>query len=505
MKYDNYYQKAYDFYQSDDLMIKAGWLDEDREVEFNPTLLTTPFNKLNIKEGVENKILLTTGSFGPVHQGHIAMMDKAKATLESKGYHVAGGYMSASHDNYVSTKRGMDMDVFDRVRVLDETLASNDWLMVDKWEALYSKTNINFTTVIDRLTQYLEHWLEEDIEIVYVFGSDNISFSYAFHGMGEFVCVNRDDSLLIPEDLIADNGRMHFVDMPAHSMSSTKIREARAKHKTERVGQKKAIGDNEGYLYYIRDDHKFLGMDLQKSEINGIVDIIESFSGKDAHVVDVQAQLKKVKKRLEGKKTISLDRYFDGDINANTCRLFHISEAQIAPSRLIGRNGEEDNRVVEEKGERYTFVDDDIATGRTLQLFKKDNPDIEINDYFFMNRLSIDQSKVFDIVDMRDFIVGAPFGGLCVKMPDGSITRVPYMAPYVDLSSRASIAPNKVFAMSMALWKANKAMYERTGCRVRDVHELAQVWMKGIGFKEDDRVADICQWHIEKMEDDNGL
>jgi hypothetical protein len=51
-------------------------------------------------------VLLTTGAFSPVHSGHIQMMESARAELEARGYFVAGGYLSPSHDSYVSTKLG---------------------------------------------------------------------------------------------------------------------------------------------------------------------------------------------------------------------------------------------------------------------------------------------------------------------------------------------------------------------------------------------------------------
>ena len=76
------------------------------KVANNLSLLTTPVSKLiDFKEKKENPVvLLSTGGFDPIHDGHIYMMEFAKEALEKKGYHVIGGYLSPSHESYVSTK-----------------------------------------------------------------------------------------------------------------------------------------------------------------------------------------------------------------------------------------------------------------------------------------------------------------------------------------------------------------------------------------------------------------
>lgn len=494
MPYDTYYQKAYDYYQSDNLMYRAGWIDEAVDSPYDIHLLTTPFNKLNIKKGVINKIILTTGSFGPIHDGHIAMVEKAREALVEKGYHVAGGYMSPSHDRYVSTKKGMDMNVHDRIQEMHRVLDDNEWLMVDVWESLYAKTNINFTTVIERLSQYLSYWLKETVEIVYVFGSDNIEFSYAFHGKGSFVCVSREASIDAPKTLVMDESRMVFWNAPRHPMSSTQIREAR-------VGKEKVSVLPTGEYYYIRDDHTKLGINVTQEDVEKIRDIIEHYSGKKSVMIDVNSQIEVAKERLKGKRTVSLDRYFDGDINADLCREFAVSDAQIAPQRIIERSGGDSKSLEVLEDEQYVFVDDDISSGRTLQMFKDRHPNIVINDYFFMNTLTMEQEKTYDIVDIRDFIVGADFGGLCVRMPAGDIARVPYMAPYVNLTTRASIDPNKAKAMTLALWRVNMAIFEREGLTIDEMHPLSHPWLKSMGFLGSDRMDAVCQWHINRLEE----
>ena len=49
-------------------------------------------------------VLLTTGAMNPVHLGHLNAMHRARQHMTSLGYHVVGGFMSPTHDNYVRPK-----------------------------------------------------------------------------------------------------------------------------------------------------------------------------------------------------------------------------------------------------------------------------------------------------------------------------------------------------------------------------------------------------------------
>ena len=52
-------------------------------------------------------MLLSTGALNPVHLGHVAMFDRARDALESQhGFEVVGGFLSPSHDTYLSGKYG---------------------------------------------------------------------------------------------------------------------------------------------------------------------------------------------------------------------------------------------------------------------------------------------------------------------------------------------------------------------------------------------------------------
>lgn len=109
---DHLYGKLLQNYESMKYIESAGFFfdstpDDETHIQ-DSKFFCTPVHKLQTtKFNVEKPvILLSTGSFSPLHDGHIHMMERAKEILESKGYSVVGGYLSPSHDEYVSSKDG---------------------------------------------------------------------------------------------------------------------------------------------------------------------------------------------------------------------------------------------------------------------------------------------------------------------------------------------------------------------------------------------------------------
>ena len=84
---DKYYSEIYREYKDEDLLVRAGFVPDPftlEEIDFyNIDLLTTPFDKLKSNiDKIENPIvLLSTGGFYPIHDGHIKMMEDAKKVL----------------------------------------------------------------------------------------------------------------------------------------------------------------------------------------------------------------------------------------------------------------------------------------------------------------------------------------------------------------------------------------------------------------------------------------
>jgi hypothetical protein len=109
--------------------------------------------------------------------------------------------------------------------------------------------------------------------------------------------------------------------------------------------------------------------------------------------------------------------------------------------------------------------------------------------------------KIFDIVDLRDFIVGAKNGGLIVRLPNEQEARAPYMLPYVCLKTRATISASKEMEFSIKLWEMNKRFYEEIDGNIalKDTDFGLKKLMNYIGFSDDTLLVDICDWHIDKL------
>ena len=93
--------------------------------------------------------LISTGSFSPVHRMHVAALDAARRRVEEEGVAVDGtnmaakviaGFLSPSHDSYVSGKLGVDaLDGETRVAMISAALEDGggelEWMAPDDWEA----------------------------------------------------------------------------------------------------------------------------------------------------------------------------------------------------------------------------------------------------------------------------------------------------------------------------------------------------------------------------------
>lgn len=285
---DKYYSEVYREYKDEDLLIKAGFVPDPFTLEeidyYNIDLLTTPFDKLkgNVNDLKNPIVLLSTGGFYPIHDGHIKMMEEAKKVLSEDGYDVIGGYLSLSHDDYISTKPYYISDQYERINEGREYLKNSDWLMIDPWESIYVRTPINFTDVIERLQKYLQKYIDERIKIAYIFGGDNVEFMYCFKKNGIAVCLNRDGyNELFIKTMKIKNDNMYFIDN-LNSSSLLSSRYIREKH-SKKIISYKDVGNylirNESLLplsNLIREDNKELLQQLQEEFLNKFMRLLSN-------------------------------------------------------------------------------------------------------------------------------------------------------------------------------------------------------------------------------------
>jgi len=122
-------------------------------------------------------VLLTTGALNPVHRGHIAMFDRARDALESEhGFDVVGGFLSPSHDAYLSGKhRDSGFFLADlRLAMCAAATVDHPLLAVASWESSVSGAWPDFPVVTATLEHVLaERFPGEDIVVIYLCGQDH--------------------------------------------------------------------------------------------------------------------------------------------------------------------------------------------------------------------------------------------------------------------------------------------------------------------------------------------
>ena len=565
---DPYFSHTYSDYESIRKVLEAGFFDDGVPLEHMKNSheelwwVTTPVEKIRAridsltkKDKVKIKkngavILVTTGAFSPIHDAHINMMEVAKEELEKRGIVVVGGYISPSHDDYVSTKYNGNatLSIAHRLRLCEEAVAESSWLMVDSWEGRYNTVPITFTDVLVRTEEYLRvHIKEIPISTVFVFGSDNATFARAFIKRGSCVCVQRPRNedkvkMITEDDRLSSNNKIIIPGIRAaeKDISSSAIRsggelnmpeESRELFLKWKMGgeDKSSLNQN---IYAIRDDSTW-GTSLWLNDSNKstlesshklfvkllATHIKSSFETPKLPdkpkvitplILSLSDQQKYIDNLSRSGPVLNLDVCTKSKLKINLSRLFNVSDGQCRSNNLIPRPYfEKPEKQFESIPDgTYTLVDDDIATGRThktiIGLLPK-RIKIEKTVTLLAESLTvagIDKSTLLDVVDVRDFIVGSRDGGLVVSLPDKSVVRAPYMLPYVSLSTRAKIPPSQEISLSIDLWKLNLQFFNSIGSTIllENTSPSFQKLMNYIGFNSQVPMTQICKWHIQMLE-----
>lgn len=451
---DKYYQSVVDNYGAEEIW-DAGYLDVGNYQEPHDDVhyTTTPIHKIrqNLQyETGRNAVLLSTGSYAPVHAGHIEIMEKAKRELERRGWNVVGGYLSPSHDAYVGIKNdgSAAMHVGERVRRCGGITADSDWLMVDPWEGRFIRRDVNFTTVYDRLSAYLAKNLPEPVTVWYVFGGDNAGFTKAFASHGHCVCVNRPGAehtyLQARSDIsLVGNPRVLFVDDPTSTVSSTQIRNNHV--------ETLYANEPERMTLFVRGD---LGRD-EAQFTPKLVWLLREILPFKVVMIGSDQQLDLSFPR----PLISLDTLYEGDETLQISRLFEVADQQVAPTTWVNRPGSPSLAAqIRAIGPgEYDFVDDDICTGGTIRFARSILPDTFTvkHAHSLLHAVWGNVPAGYDVVDTRDFQLGAKDGGLVVRDLDGTIRRVPYLLPWVSLTNRASVPPELELELTKKIFELN--------------------------------------------------
>ena len=492
--------------------------------------MTTPLEKIrhNLmqaeleKEDVDSTyvVLVTTGGFAPLHQGHLEMMELAKNHIESQGKIVLGGFISPDHRAYLEFKdKDFALTKDSRLECCERMVATSSWLMIDPWQTRDQKTNVNFTGVVDRLAAYLSAHIKSGcpIQVVYVCGGDNARFALSFIARGQCVIVPR---LGYEQQFnnyknhiqIKGNPRIYFcTDYPV-DMSSSRIRQAptfsrviteTASKKNMRL-QLRDEGDwpllhwkNQQYYKKIQESyHQFK---------TAVIDTLRNSYEVPTTILidDLEEQKKRVSERCSLLPLISLDPCIGGDYNLAISRYFFLTHSTDAIHQFGPRPGSSslEQQLAQIAPGKYILFDDDIYSGSTIEYAKRllaNRCDI-VEVFSLLNNQSAE--KVDEVCDLRDFLIGGYCSGLAVILPNQQRANAPYFMPYVRPYYRLSMPHEQEQLFSLRMWTLNLKFFQSIGnhLTLADTTPSFQALAYYLGFSPTTKLDAFCQWHIDYL------
>lgn len=462
---DLYQQKGFDFIESAGFFYDADKVN--REINQSLDFLCTPLG-FDIEPTKKTCVLLSTGSFCPMHFGHRDMLIKSKDNLEKKGWRVVKAYISPGHDEYIQKKCGDQWLTIDqRIQLIQQMIADDDWLAIDPWEGVFNRVAVNFTDVIQRLQLYIEKHCRQFMPVFYVCGSDNARFAQTFINKGHCVVVSRPGCQAEFEKYRhLESDRINFIEGDA-DISSSVLR-------NEKYQDIKKVN-----LNLICQSHP-----LESDLINLMSNYYQTVFAETPH------QLMQDDGALP---CISLDSSIAAEYQLSLSRLFDLGG--ISFKGFSPRPGAVtiDQQIDLIPPGLYRLTDTDIFSGKTIEFIVAllAAKSIRINKV-----KTLLQSTGNEILDAKDFFLDADDAGLVIQLPDGKITRAPYLHPYVNPAIRCSIENSLRF--SIDIWQMNRDYFKTTNLRVGELNTNKALFLY-LGFSESDLLADIADWHYQKL------
>lgn len=481
--------------------IDAGffWDDDEEDAPLDDVdRLCTPFPKLatRLLEGDRRPVvLLSTGAFCPVHDGHLEMMNRARTAAERAGFDVLGGYLSSGHDRYIELKCGpAAIPAYQRMRGCAEAVRGSDWLSVDPWEALHRRVSVNYTDVAARLRAYLRRHVDPRIEVLYVCGGDNARFALAFTEEGGCVVVGRPTGEAETAKWRARlDGHPRILwsdgDHPAASRALrapqwTPPPRPRVVLRVEDARAVRTLGLPAATHAAFADALANLVAtyaDVRVVKTSGSAAEAEA----DANVLSLDAMAPGAGELRAGPRALAISRLF---ALGGYEQLGHVARPGAPPLA---------EQIAKIPAGRYVLADDDRMTGGTIAAVRALLPSsIAITSTRFALARGADE----DVLDARDFLLGADEGGLVIALPGGQTARAIYALPFVDPAVRASVRATSrpgggsvdPHAFSRAIWSLNARTFEGSPLAVRDLPSPARALLRQASTPDDMLLSTYC-------------
>ncbi len=150
--------------------------------------------------------LLMTGSFSPIHIGHLSSAALAAERVEAEGFQVTKIIFSPSHDSYLSRKlsggrRPLSGD--ERILLMEKAIESSEDLK-KKWFCVVDRTELDADDFIEHVDVRRMVEEREGVPVVFVAGADLARSMGGWSDDFPVVVVSRDDGTT----RITKNGRI---------------------------------------------------------------------------------------------------------------------------------------------------------------------------------------------------------------------------------------------------------------------------------------------------------
>lgn len=449
IKRDPFYNKLMEQY-GEEFVVNAGYYPDSATEEFEIKdtigIKCTPLNFMSaaLKSAKKPCILLSTGSFAPIHSGHMAAMVNTKKKMEELGWDVVGGFFAPDHDEYISRKlKEQQIPIHERIEYIVDAIKEYDWLSVDCWPGLFHHYAINFTDIITRLEMYVEMHYGIKIPIIFVCGGDYARFADTFLNKGYCAVVNRPGYNTKVSDEAMATGRVFIVNNEDDNSSTSVRKNMTRKHKNRNV------------VLRLKSEADF------RNERTAA--IYKAITKRFDRVVPVTAESQAESIKDFPKNIITLD-----PLSSNIPKKFKLSRLyDYFGIKQLGFTSRPNifsapleyqlkQLSLDVKGAVYLH-DDDIHTGGTMVYAKKllEDNGIEVAGFISYTR----SEPNTETIDLRDFCAFEHDSGLVIKDIHTNM-RLPYVYPYVCPYIRASIPDPLEF--SIEIWEINIKHFEKS-------------------------------------------